>query len=474
MDIAADAGLDAIAPQAPPRAAARDHASAGTAPSFQDHLDAAHPKTNVRPNARPDTQRTDAQENAERRAARQTDETQARQEASQPGAGALAQAPQPALPQLIAAASAPTQQQGGAPRPEDSEARAPPPLAAAEQAAAATQPPASSGRPLKPASARSEETKDTKPEAAGDKRFENAPARPDAVAPPPTADAAHDASAEAAPAAPQLQSTLPAPQDASVGQGEAPIAAIQAAPRRTLQRAQAPQTSFAKAADAPRELDKTEHPLARTEATASATARQAAAQDSEPPAQRATAPAPQAAGEMMQAPAQTASLLRHAEPAPPAQAFGASASPAREAPPAPTQVFSEVVRRFNGHDTTFQLRLDPPELGRVNVRLDVTHDHRVTALITADTPQALSDLARGARDLQQALQSAGLDLADDGLRFDLSSNGNNHSFAQADRPASSASATPGAAADASAAPEAAPARPLRLDSWRGARIDLVA
>ena len=64
------------------------------------------------------------------------------------------------------------------------------------------------------------------------------------------------------------------------------------------------------------------------------------------------------------------------------------------------------------------------------------------AVISADSPQALSDLARGARDLQQALQSAGLDLAEDGLRFNLSSNGQGNSFAQAQAPTGWRSETP--------------------------------
>src|SRR5262249_3634206 len=63
--------------------------------------------------------------------------------------------------------------------------------------------------------------------------------------------------------------------------------------------------------------------------------------------------------------------------------------------PVATQVGGEIIRRFNGQDTSFQLRLDPPDLGRVDVRLDVSRDHRVTAIISADNPQALSDLARG-------------------------------------------------------------------------------
>ena len=140
------------------------------------------------------------------------------------------------------------------------------------------------------------------------------------------------------------------------------------------------------------------------------------------------------------------------------------------------QVGGEIIRRFNGADTSFQLRLDPPDLGRVDVRLDVSRDHRVTAVFSADNPQALSDLARGARDLQLALQSAGLDLADDGLRFDLSSNGQGNAFAQAqaqqDQPGFRAANA--AQAETSIAPELTARRPLSIDSWRGARVDLMA
>jgi flagellar hook-length control protein FliK len=93
------------------------------------------------------------------------------------------------------------------------------------------------------------------------------------------------------------------------------------------------------------------------------------------------------------------------------------------AAPAAAQVAREIVRRFEGDNTHFELRLDPPELGRVEVRLEVSRDHRVTAVVAADTPQALAELARHARDLEQALQSAGLQLSENGLSFDLRKGG---------------------------------------------------
>jgi len=165
----------------------------------------------------------------------------------------------------------------------------------------------------------------------------------------------------------------------------------------------------------------------------------------------------------------------HAQLAEPVQQVASDANAARVAPAA-AQVGGEIIRRFNGHDTSFQLRLDPPELGRVDVRIDVSRDHRVTAVISADSPQALSDLARGARDLQQALQSAGLDVADDGLRFDLSSNGQGNSFGQtqAQQDQSALRAANTLAAESIATPEATASRPLSIDRWRGARVDLVA
>ncbi|MES1158427.1 MAG: flagellar hook-length control protein FliK [Terricaulis silvestris] len=146
---------------------------------------------------------------------------------------------------------------------------------------------------------------------------------------------------------------------------------------------------------------------------------------------------------------------------------------AASAPAAAQQVTHAIVRRFNGESTQFQMRLDPPDLGRIDVRLDVSRDHRVTAVISADNAQTLSDLSRASRDLQQALQSAGLDLTDGGLSFDLSGRGDG--FAQADQ-GGGASRSTAASTPASTQTDDTQQtlRPVILDGWRGARIDLVA
>jgi flagellar hook-length control protein FliK len=181
--------------------------------------------------------------------------------------------------------------------------------------------------------------------------------------------------------------------------------------------------------------------------------------------------------------ASTAAQAVAKEPAPPtfvtepsAQVQLASASHAAlaavhehaaRAAPAAAQVAREIVRRFDGETTRFELRLDPPELGRVEVRLEVTRDHRVSAVVAADTPQALSELARHARDLEQTLQSAGLQLNENGLSFDLRQS-------DADTAEAGLLDAPGAGeARDDESPAQILARPIGLERWRGVRLDLV-
>ncbi len=142
---------------------------------------------------------------------------------------------------------------------------------------------------------------------------------------------------------------------------------------------------------------------------------------------------------------------------------------ARSAPPS-AQVAREIVRQFDGETTRFELRLDPPELGRVEVKLEVTRDHKVTAVIAADSPQALTELARHARELEQSLQSAGLELSENGLSFDLRQS-------REDAQDASGDGEHGARGDGEDDPlEQAPplARPIGLERWRGNRVDVMA
>ena len=144
---------------------------------------------------------------------------------------------------------------------------------------------------------------------------------------------------------------------------------------------------------------------------------------------------------------------------------------AQRAAPAAAQVGREIIRRFNGGTTNFEMRLDPAELGRVEIRMEVTRDNRVTAVVTADNPQALTELARHARELEQQLQSAGLQLSDAGLSFDL------RQGAQGERDAQDANAssrhTGGESTAANEQQPAPVARPIGYERWRGVRVDMM-
>lgn len=67
----------------------------------------------------------------------------------------------------------------------------------------------------------------------------------------------------------------------------------------------------------------------------------------------------------------------------------------------------------------FEIRLDPPELGRIDVRLDVDRDGNVTSRLTVDRPDTLDLLRRDAAALERALQDAGLKTTNNGLQFSL-------------------------------------------------------
>jgi flagellar hook-length control protein FliK len=67
----------------------------------------------------------------------------------------------------------------------------------------------------------------------------------------------------------------------------------------------------------------------------------------------------------------------------------------------------------------FDIRLDPPDLGRIEVKLSVDADGQVTSHVTVDRPETLSLLQSQQPQLERALEQAGLKTADNGLQFSL-------------------------------------------------------
>lgn len=110
----------------------------------------------------------------------------------------------------------------------------------------------------------------------------------------------------------------------------------------------------------------------------------------------------------------------------------------------------------------FDIRLDPPELGRVEVRLSIDATGKASAHLSADQPQTLSLLQKDAPILTRALREAGLDVSQDGLNFSLrqqahdqnGNDGNNGRFGSARNftLAATASIDPAAASFAYRAP----------------------
>ncbi len=79
----------------------------------------------------------------------------------------------------------------------------------------------------------------------------------------------------------------------------------------------------------------------------------------------------------------------------------------------------EIAARSQSGARQFDIRLDPPELGRVEVRLSIDATGKASAHLSADQPQTLDLLQKDAPALTRALRDAGLDVSQNGLNFSL-------------------------------------------------------
>ncbi len=120
-------------------------------------------------------------------------------------------------------------------------------------------------------------------------------------------------------------------------------------------------------------------------------------------------------------------------PAPALPAVVNAAMPANAAPPPIAAaaiplagVPIEIAAQAKDGNHRFEIRLDPPELGRIDVRLDIDRNGHVTSRLMADRPETLDLLRRDAPQIERALQDAGLKTSNQGLQFSL----RDQSFAQ--------------------------------------------
>lgn len=124
----------------------------------------------------------------------------------------------------------------------------------------------------------------------------------------------------------------------------------------------------------------------------------------------------------------------HGDAPPPAPATPAPAGLGRPAePPAPMAAppplqptlpiaalpASIAIKALSGSNR-FDIRLDPEELGRIDVALEIDRDGHIRASIAAEKPEALQLIVREARALEQAFDQAGFRRDENALNFSLS------------------------------------------------------
>lgn len=96
-------------------------------------------------------------------------------------------------------------------------------------------------------------------------------------------------------------------------------------------------------------------------------------------------------------------------------------SPAASQPHPGTQMVAASLQKgaASGEAKSIRIQLDPPELGRVEIRMEFGKDKTVKAVLMAEKPETFMMLQRDAQLLERALQDAGLEADGDSLSFEL-------------------------------------------------------
>jgi flagellar hook-length control protein FliK len=113
----------------------------------------------------------------------------------------------------------------------------------------------------------------------------------------------------------------------------------------------------------------------------------------------------------------------------PATGGALSATTAANGPVPLSGLALEIAASIKSGKSRFEIRLDPADLGRIDVRIDIDRNGQVTSHLTVDKPETLSILRQDAPQLQRALDDAGVKTGSGGLQFSLrdqSSSGQNN------------------------------------------------
>jgi flagellar hook-length control protein FliK len=83
------------------------------------------------------------------------------------------------------------------------------------------------------------------------------------------------------------------------------------------------------------------------------------------------------------------------------------------------QVSVKISKALQAGNDKISIQLKPAELGRVDVKMELTHDGRIMAVVTADNKDTLDLLRKDSNDLQKALENAGLQMGSGDMTFNL-------------------------------------------------------
>lgn len=120
----------------------------------------------------------------------------------------------------------------------------------------------------------------------------------------------------------------------------------------------------------------------------------------------------------------------------------------------------------DGVAKSIEIRLDPAELGQVDVKLTTGHDGKLQAVLSAESAEAFELLKKDSGALESALREAGIDLEDGAITFALNDSGADQSHQR-----EAAYGGAGARRDA-ATSELSAAAAADTTSWRNGVIDI--
>jgi len=93
--------------------------------------------------------------------------------------------------------------------------------------------------------------------------------------------------------------------------------------------------------------------------------------------------------------------------------------------PATQIVASAIIKgASDGQSKDITVRLDPPDLGKVEIRMNIDKNQTVRTHIMVEKPETFLMLQRDSQVLQRALADAGLDVSGNSLSFEMAQNGN--------------------------------------------------